>query len=597
MAFLLRTVSHSAEGREIVRSRRVEGDRLAIGRDPASDVHLTDLAVALRHAVVERQTGRLKVAVEPGLSVELNGRKATGGFIELATGGDILLASHVLRFMPTPAGSDEVAVNVERVTESEAKLDKSAERLFTLAAVLPGKRAAAWTLVVLVLALFLAWPIKAYYDRQQRAADFARFHADEMWSSGSLSEAHAGLSGECTACHVKPFEAVRDTACKSCHTAIHDHADPFRLARAQPDLGRWRRIELAVKEAFDLPAGRCVDCHSEHEGPQRMPVTAQRFCSDCHADLKAKLPDTRIADAGDFGRSHPEFQPALIAGWDGDRPRLRRMSLARRPQEMSNLKFPHAMHLSRVGGVAQMARRLGAPHGFGQALECKDCHDPAPDGARFQPVDMEEDCAMCHSLAFDRVGGTLRTLRHGEPEQVVADLRDFYRGRNPPSPSVLAPAARRRPGEAMDLRNRVQFARGPGSAERAIRAVFSPGGACYDCHQVEAPPAGSLAFRIRPVAFPVRYLHKGWFDHRAHGTVACIDCHDAERSQAAADLLIPDLAGCRTCHGGEGSSKPVPSSCAMCHDYHMDQGAPSMLIRQRVRGKKRDTVVAAAGAR
>ncbi len=69
MAFLLRTVSHSAEGREIVRTRRVEGDRLTIGRDPASDVHLTDLAVALRHAVVERRTGRLTVAVEPGVSV------------------------------------------------------------------------------------------------------------------------------------------------------------------------------------------------------------------------------------------------------------------------------------------------------------------------------------------------------------------------------------------------------------------------------------------------------------------------------------------------------------------------------------------------
>jgi cytochrome c553 len=97
-----------------------------------------------------------------------------------------------------------------------------------------------------------------------------------------------------------------------------------------------------------------------------------------------------------------------------------------------------------------------------------------------------------------------------------------------------------------------------------------------------------------PVAFPVRYLHKGWFDHRAHATQSCSSCHGAERSNAASDLLIPDLASCRTCHGGEGSSKPVPSSCAMCHDYHMDAGAPSMLIRQKVRGKKRDNLVAEA---
>ncbi|HEX8621902.1 MAG TPA: cytochrome c3 family protein [Allosphingosinicella sp.] len=591
MAFVLRTVSHSAEGREIVRTRRIEGDRLTVGRDPQCDVHLTDLAVALRHAAVEKAGGLLRLAVEPGLSVELNGRNASAGAIDLASGGDILIGGHVLRFMPAAAGSDEVAVTVERVTESEVKLDKSAERLFTLAPVLPGKRILAWLLALLVLGVGLAWPIKAWYDRQQRAETYAKFHADELWSSGSLSRAHAGLKDRCTACHVKPFEAVRDTACKTCHTAVHDHSNPFRLARARPDLTRWRRIELAFKEKFDLPPGRCVECHTEHEGRQAMPATAQRFCADCHGALRSKLPDTKLADAGDFGRSHPDFQPVLIAGWSGDRALLRRLPPAQGAREDSGLKFPHAMHLSKSNGVAQMARRLGA-YGFGQALECKDCHDPSPDGARFQPVDMEEDCAMCHDLAFDRVGGTVRTLRHGQPAQVVADLRDFYRGRSAPPPPVLAPAARRRPGDAPDLRNRIQFARGPGSAERAIRGVFSPGGACFDCHRVEA--RGGLDFRIHPVAFPLRYLHKGWFDHRAHATQGCSGCHAAERSNAAADLLIPDLASCRTCHGGEGSSKPVPSSCAMCHDYHMDAGAPSMLIRQRVRGKKRDSIVAEA---
>jgi hypothetical protein len=592
MAFVLRTVSRSAEGREIVRTRRVEGERLTIGRDPECDIHLTDLAVALRHAAVARAAGHLDVMVEPGLWVELNGRKAASGAIDLASGGDILLGGHVLRFMPAPAGSDEVAVAVERTTQGEARLDKSAERLFTLSRVLPGKRILAWLLVLLVLGAGLAWPIKAWYDRQQRAETFAEFHADTLWSSGSLSQAHAGLKDQCTACHVKPFEAVRDSACTTCHSSVRHHADPFRLARARPDLTRWRRVELAFKEAFDIPPGRCVECHIEHEGKQAMPATAQRFCADCHGALKTKLPDTKLADAGDFGRSHPDFQPVLIAGWSGDRPLMRRFSQAQGLREESGLKFPHAMHLSPTNGVAQMARRLGTAHGFGRALECKDCHDPSPDGVRFQPVDMEEDCAMCHDLAFDRVGGTLRTLRHGEPAQVVADLRDFYRGRSAPAPSVLAPAARRRPGDAPDLRNRIQFARGPGSAERAIRAVFSPGGACFDCHRVEA--RGPLDFRIHPVAFPIRYLHKGWFDHRAHSTQSCSSCHEAARSNSASDLLIPDLAGCRTCHGGEGSSKPVQSSCAMCHDYHMDLGAPSMLIRQRTRGKKRNAVIAEA---
>src|SRR4051794_12682731 len=118
MAFVLRTVSHSAEGREIVRTARVDADRLTIGRDPESDVHLTDLAVALRHATVERAGPKLSVRVEPGLTVELNGRKCASGTIELGTGGDILIASHLLRFMPTPPDADEIQVGVERITEA-----------------------------------------------------------------------------------------------------------------------------------------------------------------------------------------------------------------------------------------------------------------------------------------------------------------------------------------------------------------------------------------------------------------------------------------------------------------------------------------------
>ena len=597
MAFLLRTISRSAEGRQIVRSRRIEGDQLTIGRAPECDVHLTDLAVALRHAAVERMGDRIAVSVGEGLTVELNGRKVKQGRIELGTGGDILIASHLLRFMPTPAGSDEIAVDVERVTESEVKLRRGDERMFSLASAMPSKRAGAWLLSLLVLGVFLAWPIKAYYDRQQQQVAGGKFHPDTMWSSGKLSQVHASLEDNCEACHVKAFEAVRDESCKACHTKVHDHADPFRLARAQPDLDRWGRIELAFKETFDIPTGRCVECHTEHEGPQQMPATAQRFCSDCHQTLKDKLPDTKLPNAGDFGSSHPEFRPAVLTRWNGDRPLMQRVSLAQRPQEMSNLKFPHAMHLSKTNGVAQMARRLAGDHGFGQSLGCADCHDADPSGTRFQPVNMEQDCAMCHSLDFKREGGLVRTLRHGQPEQVVADLRDFYRGNAVSRPINFGSTPRRRPGEVMEARTRFQFARGAGNparAEQAIRAVFSAGGACYDCHQVQAPGGRSLKFKIRPVAFPVRYMHNGWFDHKPHEQEKCESCHKAETSNSASDLLLPDLASCRTCHGGEGSHSDVPSSCAMCHDYHMDSGTPSMLIRQRVRGKKRDTTIASA---
>lgn len=597
MTFVLRQISRSAEGREIVRGSRVEGDRLTIGRDPASDIHLTDLAVALHHATIQRVAdNKLEVAAEKGLKIELNGRSVERGEIDLGAGGDIRIASHRLTILSVPPGSDEIAIDIGRVSEGEARTSPQAERLFSLSSVLPSKRAAAWVLALLVLALFLAWPIRSFYARQAGPVASKLFHADETWTAGPLSQAHAQLSHDCKACHVQPFVSVRDTACLACHTDIHDHADPIRLARARPNITGWGKVKLAFQETFNLPPGRCIDCHTEHEGPQQMPMTQQRFCSDCHADLKSRLPDTRLGNAADFGTLHPQFTPAIVTHWDGNRPVLQRVSLSANPHEMSNLKFPHALHLSKTNGVAQMARRLGGDFGFGNALECKDCHVPTPDGVRFQPVNMEKDCGMCHSLAFDRENGIVRTLRHGEPRQVVAELRDFYRAHPLPRPAALTQTGRRRPGSMMLLQNERQFARAvadTGSrAERAIRAVFSPGGACYDCHVVVAPPAGSLNYGIRPVALQLRYMRQGWFDHKAHATEDCTTCHTARRSDAASDLLIPGIATCRECHGGESSHADVPSACAMCHDYHQDQGAPEMVLRNRIPNRKKSVTAA-----
>ena len=209
-----------------------------------------------------------------------------------------------------------------------------------------------------------------------------------------------------------------------------------------------------------------------------------------------------------------------------------------------------------------MGRRLGATYGFGQQLECADCHVPTPDGTRFQPPDME--VRLCHSLAFETIDGTVRTLRHGEPRQVVADIRSFYRAglRGGRVRHRAQPPGRRQPGPRRGA-DRARQAGTIARADQAVRQVFSPGGACFDCHQVQPAAGGSLAYGIRPVAFPTRYMLHGWFDHRAHqitqrpgqprqeGTQACLSCHRADASSISSDLLLPNVASCRDCHGGE----------------------------------------------
>jgi hypothetical protein len=81
---------------------------------------------------------------------------------------------------------------------------------------------------------------------------------------------------------------------------------------------------------------------------------------------------------------------------------------------------------------------------------------------------------------------------------------------------------------------------------------------------------------VVPVKLPDRYMSKGWFDHAAHDTEKCTRCHAAPTSNKASDVLLPNIASCRECHGGEAAHKEVPSSCAMCHDYHVTSGAPQM---------------------
>ena len=77
--------------------------------------------------------------------------------------------------------------------------------------------------------------------------------------------------------------------------------------------------------------------------------------------------------------------------------------------------------------------------------------------------------------------------------------------------------------------------------------------------------------------------------HEAHRQETCESCHAAGKTAKASDLLLPDLASCRECHGGEGSKAEVATGCALCHNYHADDGAPWLVQRSiaEARGTKR----------
>jgi hypothetical protein len=587
MAFILRRVSVTRSGKAIVRDRPLPGASIGIGRDSSNGVHVEDLAVNPHHATLASSDGRrVTVTASDGLGFDLNGRTARQAEFDSAAGAELRFGGHRLTVQREGDAIILLVERVEEVSRSAKQVDEM--RAFSLRGLLPGRRLGAWSFAALLLAAFLVAPIWSWYSYRDTDKRPQQFHADSSWSSGPLSVAHASLANDCQSCHVQPFVAVTDSACISCHTgehkamsAAHAGASKAKLVAARAPPGAGERVLANIAATFNRPPGRCVECHTEHEGAGRMAPTPQAFCADCHDGMAGRI-RTQLGDAADFGIDHPQFRP-LVRPAPGAR--LVRASLDSRPRDISGLKFPHDVHMDRKGGVARMAASLGSRYGFARSgLQCQDCHSADRGGVSFKPVDMQADCAMCHSLAFETVDGVTRTLRHGEPAQVIADLTAYYRATPPARPLELGGMARRRPGQyaegqVYNIYFREAAAR-PARASAAIAAVFSKGGACYDCHTIFAPAAGS-GWRVQPVKQTDAHFSKGWFDHQAHDETPCADCHtSARRSQLASDLLVPGINQCRDCHVGEGGAAlasvrdPVKSSCAMCHDYHMDGGRP-----------------------
>jgi hypothetical protein len=110
--------------------------------------------------------------------------------------------------------------------------------------------------------------------------------------------------------------------------------------------------------------------------------------------------------------------------------------------------------------------------------------------------------------------------------------------------------------------------------------------ACADCHEVRREgTAAEPAWKVARVKLPDRWMPHARFDHAAHGTslTPCSTCHAAESSKTADDVLMPTIATCRDCHGGEdGTASPatattkaadtttarIPSACIDCHGFH-----------------------------
>jgi hypothetical protein len=617
MSFTLNQVTRRAGGGDIVRTRRLEAAEAIIGRGADCDIRLPDLAVSLRHALL-RQTAPAEVSLEAigREPFEVDGRFVTQARLVINVEHQLVFGGHRLTLAPGPVAGD-IAVTVTGAA-SEAQGGEDEERIFSIKDRVFGKRPMAWVLGLLILAVCIAWPIAGFLIHGD-----ARIHADQQWTSGPLSRAHAFLGQNCQACHVRAFVAVRDDACLACHrigrdgadrrnvaafnrqwggpvdaVLVRDHAAHDRLLAATPTPGDvGAKVQALFRRTFGHPNDRCASCHLEHikgsdassgaapAATRAIPaLVVPHTCVDCHATLTSRLADTPLRDTPDWGR-HPDFRP-LVTASPGPFPRFERIALDGRPMENDGLRFSHRIHLSPGGGVARLADELGAKAGYGAPLDCAACHRPDATGRGFKPIEMVRDCSACHSLAFARINGQLLTLPHGHPDQVVAAFQRAYGGGG--GAEETGPS-RPRPGWVDELRMALDRLAGrsvlSAAAANGVRTAFSPGGACAECHTVKQPPAGSLAYDIAPVYLNQRYMPWGAFDHAlpahrrdAKGRLTCVACHAARTSDDANQVMLPRLSQCASCHGKTPaqSSTAAGSDCAECHSYH----APGQATRK-----------------
>lgn len=501
----------------------IEADALSFGRSSQNLVELPGLLVSPLHArILLDARGGWRVQSSALAGVEVN--EVVGIRDGALSAGDVLgIGEHRVRVLDPPAGYD-LSVEIEYGDPSSA-FARTGSRTELLAAGLRQRRPALILFALVLIAGLLVPLVAGLVDRERLAPLVAL--GDKLWLTEPVSPPHAHFGQDCARCHVKPFARVQDETCLDCHASVKHHSD------------------VAAIRAVDGFSHRCASCHDEHAGRDNLIVRDPKMCTSCHsAPQFADFP--QLQPAGDFGTSHPPFRPRVTVQTAAGGREQKKLPQTAALRDFVPLFFPHDLHLDAKG----LRTREGT-----EVLECADCHRPAVGGVGFADIRYSSDCARCHALEVPS-GDQVLQLPHGSNDAVWGILQQLgTAGIELPEVEMT----RRLPGEAAPRG-------GPQTFDEQLADVFERR-VCAKCHEVERD-AQTYRPKVRPVVLPHRWLTNARFTHAEHDTVACEDCHAVRDVKSSEALMLPDLAGCRTCHGGVASKDKVQSTCIDCHQLH-----------------------------
>lgn len=544
MYVLIRRLGAGSGATRTFKDEELAVDQLSIGRGTDQELLLPGDRVAYRHAEISLAAGQFRVRALASAGITVNGRSCK--MAVLNNGDQILIGDYRLIVMPSPEGID-LALTLEVLKQQDAPSIDPAQFTTRLDA-LPRWRPRRWAwllFVALLLGGLLTPALVALKPDWQDTFRDTPLPDDSLWLSGPLHSMHSTIGKDCQACHNEPFQPVKNEACLECHadTAVH--------------------IPQVHADADMFEGERCASCHHEHNGEQRMVFDDQRFCTDCHGDLQERMSDVPTVErATDFHQDHPPFRLSLLQWQPQSHSWLQspRQVVDQGLQESSHLKFDHATHLDPQG--------IKNDAGDWQVLNCTDCHQMTVDGVNMAPVSMEQHCSRCHALSFD-LQDPQRVVPHGKPDQVLANLREYYAARFIQNRADAGDMRTSRPGERSNLS---QLQReGLAWVENKSRAVAEDmfeRRACATCHEVERSAEQPEEWLVKPVRLNQRWFASSEFPHARHIQSECIDCHAADQSDQAEDILMPDIAVCQDCHKGQQADQGLRSGCISCHSYH-----------------------------
>ncbi len=525
----------------------ISGSSIRIGRSTDNELYLSDFRTSLHHATIHDRQGRYYIEAESGSDIRVNNNITQSA--RLNSGDIIAVGPYDIEIVSADEGKD-LDITVELVRQLGDDLEKLKQRsVTTLAATGFSRRRWSWAFFIVITALFLALPIAAFFSDEVRDMfKDAPITADVAWKTGEFESAHTFFANDCKACHQEAFTTVRDTACVTCHTETHTHADPLFF------------------ELSGLNETRCATCHKEHNGRDGLVRRDEGLCGDCHKDLDENT-GTDLKNVKDFGKNHPDFSATMFR-YDAAAKTfsVEREELNDKLVETSNLKFPHDAHLTAEG--------VESPNGK-QVMVCADCHQPDSGGIGMKPIVMKQHCAECHSLQFEEDVPS-RIVPHGNLEQILYTLTEYYNTvalkggyDDIDTPDVVR--QRRRPGQRITPRERKDALLWANQKALSVGEDLFEDRVCATCHDVSKTQNGDTTkWEIAPVRIADTWLPKSHFVHKKHETMLCTDCHDAEKSEESSDVLIPAIDNCQQCHAGtEAAHNKVESTCVDCHGFHI----------------------------